>query len=206
MNKEDGLLPFEPTHPGIIIKDEIDARAPLTISDLANRINVPIPYLEEIIKGERDITNDVASTLEKIWGIPANYWMKLQNQYDKDKERIAEKEDKNTVVGFSSGKNLTTASGCVPLGVKSKECSTCKHWDILERDYRGEPSVRDLGIGKCTIVKMYWDMTKWTKKGKRKYTKEGKKLKAFVQDGSDFMADLLTKPTFYCNQYENKPK
>jgi HTH-type transcriptional regulator/antitoxin HigA len=91
MATQNNILPFEATHPGILIKDELDARPDLKQKDLAKELGVKASFLNEIIKGKRPITADIAILLEKILEIPADYWMKFQSQYEIDKARIKEK-------------------------------------------------------------------------------------------------------------------
>ena len=91
MATQNNILPFEATHPGILIKDELDARPDLTQKDLAKELGVKASFLNEIIKGKRPVTADIAILLEKTLEIPADYWMKFQSQYEIDKARIKEK-------------------------------------------------------------------------------------------------------------------
>jgi len=88
---QQNLTPFEATHPGTLIKDELDLRDDLKQKDLAKEMGVKASFLNEIIKGKRPITADCAVILEKILGIPADYWMRFQSQYEIDKARIKEK-------------------------------------------------------------------------------------------------------------------
>lgn len=85
------LIPFEATHPGSLIKDEIDVRNDLTQKDLAVLLGVKPSFLNEIIKGKRPVTADIAILLEKALGIPADYWMKFQSQYEIDCAKIKER-------------------------------------------------------------------------------------------------------------------
>ncbi len=85
------IIPFEATHPGVLIKDELDAREDINQKDLAKELGVKASFLNEIIKGKRPLTADYAIILEKIFEIPADYWMKFQTQYEIDKARIKEK-------------------------------------------------------------------------------------------------------------------
>ncbi len=85
------IIPFEATHPGILIKDELDIRDNVTQKDLAKEMGVKASFLNEIITGKRPLTADYAIILEKILGIPADYWMKFQLQYEIDKARVKEK-------------------------------------------------------------------------------------------------------------------
>lgn len=91
METKNNSIPFEATHPGILIKDEIDARPELTQKELAKELGVKPSFLNEIIKGKRSLTADIAILLEKTLEIPADYWMKFQSQYEIDKARIKEK-------------------------------------------------------------------------------------------------------------------
>ena len=78
-------IPFEATHPGTLIKDELEVRDDINQKDLAKQMGVKASFLNEIIKGKRPITVDFAIILEKILGIPADYWVRFQSQYEIDK-------------------------------------------------------------------------------------------------------------------------
>ncbi len=91
MATQNNILPFEATHPGILIKDELEARPELKQKDLAVELGVKASFLNEIIKGKRPVTADLAILLEKTLEISADYWMKFQSQYEIDKARIKEK-------------------------------------------------------------------------------------------------------------------
>lgn len=85
------IIPFQPTHPGVLIKDELNAREDLKQKDLAFLLGVKPSFLNEVIKGKRSITADLAILLEKALDVPADYWMKFQSQYEIDCARIKEK-------------------------------------------------------------------------------------------------------------------
>ncbi|MFW6327785.1 MAG: HigA family addiction module antitoxin [Bacteroidota bacterium] len=91
MATQNSILPFKATHPGILIKDELDARKDLNQKDLAKELGFHPSFLNEIVKGKRPVTADIAVLLEKVLEIPADYWMKFQSQYEIDKARIKEK-------------------------------------------------------------------------------------------------------------------
>ncbi|MBN1927613.1 MAG: HigA family addiction module antidote protein [Prolixibacteraceae bacterium] len=84
------MIPFEATHPGTVILDEISARN-ISQKELAHELGVLPSFLNEILKGKRAITADFAILLEKSLGISANYWMRFQSQYDIDKAKLKEK-------------------------------------------------------------------------------------------------------------------
>lgn len=85
------IIPFEATHPGALIKDELEIRDDINQRELAILLGVKPSFLNEIIKGKRPITADIAVLLEKILGISAGYWMKFQSQYEIDLAKIKEK-------------------------------------------------------------------------------------------------------------------
>jgi hypothetical protein len=81
-------------------------------------------------------------------------------------------------------------------------CKNCKYWE-LTNSY----PIKDTKIGKCKKAKMFWNSTEWTDEKNddwiaiRTLKKENKTDRAFVQDGSDYMASLLTLEEFGCNQF-----
>ena len=80
-------------------------------------------------------------------------------------------------------------------------CKNCKYWS--ERDKYDED--KKIDVRKCTRVKMFWDCTEWSESDEydgRVFTDAAKGNKAFVQDGSDYIAHLLTLGDFGCNQFE----
>ena len=83
--------PFRAVHPAEIIKDEIKARA-MTQKELAERMGMQAPNVTRLLKGE-NITASIAQKLEDALGIPADFWMRLQTQYDRDVKDIAVRDE-----------------------------------------------------------------------------------------------------------------
>lgn len=81
--KEKTMVPFVATHPGVLLMDELKERR-MTQSELAKTIDVPAPIINDIIKGKRSINAETAVLLEAALDISAEYWMRLQSQYDID--------------------------------------------------------------------------------------------------------------------------
>lgn len=75
------LTPFEPTHPGDLIKDELDYLH-LTQAKLAESIGVRPSLLNEIIKGKRAVNTEMALMIEAALNIPANLLLNLQREYN----------------------------------------------------------------------------------------------------------------------------
>ena len=50
--------------------------------DLADALKVPASRISQILSGERGISADTASRLERFFGAPAKCWLEDQNDYD----------------------------------------------------------------------------------------------------------------------------
>lgn len=83
--------PFSAIHPAEIIKEEIKARS-MTQKELAERMGMQAPNVTRLLKGEK-ITASIAQRLEDALGIPSDFWMRLQTQYDKDVKAIAVRDE-----------------------------------------------------------------------------------------------------------------
>lgn len=75
------LTPFEPTHPGELLKDELEALN-LTQAKLSEAIGVSPSLLNEIIRGKRGVSTEMALLLEAAINIPADLLLNLQNAYN----------------------------------------------------------------------------------------------------------------------------
>jgi antitoxin HigA-1 len=72
-------------HPGEILKTEFMEPMGLTSYALAKALSFPGIY--EVVRGDRAVSADTAIRLGKYFGLPAQFWLNLQNDYDL---RIAE--------------------------------------------------------------------------------------------------------------------
>jgi antitoxin HigA-1 len=71
-----------PTHPGEMLFEEFVKPLGLTQAELARRLGVSYPRLNEIIKGRRSVTPDTALRLSRVLGMPADFWLGLQQDWD----------------------------------------------------------------------------------------------------------------------------
>ena len=67
-------------HPGDILKTEFMEPMGVSAYALAKAINFPGIY--EVVRGDRAISADTAIRLGKYFGLPAQFWLNLQNDYD----------------------------------------------------------------------------------------------------------------------------
>lgn len=75
------LITFEPTHPGELIRDELEARE-LSQAKLASQIGVSPSLLNEVINGKRAVNTEMALLLEAALGIEAELFLNLQSAYN----------------------------------------------------------------------------------------------------------------------------
>ena len=71
-----------PTHPGEMLFEEFVKPLGLTQAELARRLRVSYPRLNEIIKGRRSVTPDTAMRLSRVLGMSADFWLGLQQDWD----------------------------------------------------------------------------------------------------------------------------
>ena len=76
-------------------------------------------------------------------------------------------------------------------------CENCKYWKDKE-----SYSYSKVNVNKCAKIKMFWACVEWSEESE--LIKKDSDTKAFVQDGSDYFAELLTLKDFGCNQFEKK--
>ena len=85
-----------------------------------------------------------------------------------------------------------------------ERCKTCKHWERYKDDEYG--ALRGAGI--CHAAKELWESSESQEDpddGLLEYQALKPELAgvlSFVQDGSNYMAKLVTMPDFGCVQYE----
>lgn len=103
-------IPFAPTHPTEIIKDEIKARG-MSKKELADRMGMKSANLSRFLKGE-NITPAIAAKLESALDIPADMWLKLQVRYDKDTKAVAQRDEREKIA--ISSELMLSALLCLP--------------------------------------------------------------------------------------------
>jgi len=81
------MLPGDLFHPSEIIKDELQARGMRQV-DLVNQSGYNKGFISLLLKGERNITSTVALALENVFGISAEFWIRLQKNYELNKELL----------------------------------------------------------------------------------------------------------------------
>ena len=71
-----------PTHPGEMLLKEFLEPFGMTQSELARRIGVSWPRINEIVNGKRGVTPDTALRLSRLFGNSVEFWLNGQRNWD----------------------------------------------------------------------------------------------------------------------------
>lgn len=69
-------------HPGEILREEFLKPLGLTAYELAKRLRVPIPRVNDIVLERRGISADTAIRLARFFGTTEQFWLNLQAAYE----------------------------------------------------------------------------------------------------------------------------
>jgi len=98
--KMNEYVPFEATHPGELIKDELQERG-MTQKVLSEMTGIKPSVISETISGKRAVSLNVAVALEEALGIPADMLMNLQTQYNLDSANIAKRDSQRETISVT---------------------------------------------------------------------------------------------------------
>jgi addiction module HigA family antidote len=71
-----------PTHPGEMLQKEFLKPLRLSQAELAEKLGVSYPRVNELVHGKRGVTPDTALRLERLFGMEAQFWLNLQLAWD----------------------------------------------------------------------------------------------------------------------------
>ena len=72
---------FHEVHPGVILKEELQARR-VSAAAFALQLRVPPQRIQEIVAGRRAITPETALRIGTALGTGARLWLAMQQAYD----------------------------------------------------------------------------------------------------------------------------
>ncbi len=76
-----GKIHFTPVHPGEVLQDELE-EIEVTQTALAKHIGVLPKTVNEICRGKRGISTEMAMKLSKALGGSPQFWLNLQNNWE----------------------------------------------------------------------------------------------------------------------------
>jgi addiction module HigA family antidote len=85
---------YEPNYailPGEVLSSELELRD-MSQQELSKRTGLSAKHIVSIVKGKAPITPETAIKLERAIGMPANYWLNLESNYQEIKARLDEEE------------------------------------------------------------------------------------------------------------------
>ena len=85
------LEAFYPTHPGEVLKEELQVRR-LSQKHFAEVIGIPYTMLNDILNAKRPVSTDFALTMEAAIGVNAELLVNMQTRYNL---QMARKDIKN---------------------------------------------------------------------------------------------------------------
>lgn len=91
MMTEERVWPDIAIPPGETLAETLEAKH-LSQAELARRAGRPVQAISEIIQGKKEITPETALALERVLGIPAHIWIRLEADYRTTKARLADRE------------------------------------------------------------------------------------------------------------------
>lgn len=77
--------------PGETLEEMLEERG-MTQKELARRMGRPLKTVNEIVKGKVALTADTALQLERVLGVPANFWNRREADYREYCSRVAEQQ------------------------------------------------------------------------------------------------------------------
>ena len=72
----------KPTHPGLIIRDDVLPALQLSVNEAAKQLGVSRVTLSRVINGRSAITSEMALRVGKWVGNGPEIWLRMQGQYD----------------------------------------------------------------------------------------------------------------------------
>ena len=75
------LKPYKPTHPGEVLKDELEYRG-ISQRGLAKEIGISYSAFNEMLNGKRSLSPELAMMMEAALGVDAAPLLAMQNEYD----------------------------------------------------------------------------------------------------------------------------
>ncbi len=83
------FVQLPPMHPGEVLREEFLGPLRISAYALAKAMHVPLTRIDQIVKERRSISGDTALRLSKCLGTSAEFWVRLQADYELQAARAA---------------------------------------------------------------------------------------------------------------------
>jgi antitoxin HigA-1 len=71
-----------PEHPGTLLRDHVLPGLGLSVSQAARDLAITRQTLHRILAGDAAITCEMAARLERLCGVPPEFWLERQHRYE----------------------------------------------------------------------------------------------------------------------------
>lgn len=76
-------------HPGEVLREEFLKPMGISAYELAKRLHVPVPRVNDIVLERRGISADTAIRLSRFFGTTEQFWMNLQAAYEVNRAKAS---------------------------------------------------------------------------------------------------------------------
>jgi len=87
-------------HPGEVLREDFLQPLEITAYRLSKDVNIPQTRISLILQGKRRITADTAIRLSKYFGVTAQFWLGLQNDYDLEEEQLNKEKEYSMIPNY----------------------------------------------------------------------------------------------------------
>ncbi|TLU81872.1 MAG: HigA family addiction module antidote protein [Chlorobium sp.] len=108
MTKRNEYIPQTISHPGLTLREKL-VELGMSQKEFAVRTGKPEQTIVKVINGESSLTPDMAVQFESVLGIPANFWLKRQQNYD---EAVARAKRRDVLL---SGRDWARSFPCAKM-------------------------------------------------------------------------------------------
>lgn len=74
-------------HPGEVLREEFLKPMGMSVYELAKRLRVPAPRVNDIVLERRGVSADTAVRLSRFFGTTEQFWLNLQGAYEVSRVR-----------------------------------------------------------------------------------------------------------------------
>lgn len=124
MAKHDPIEEFSPDYmppPGETIADLLEEQE-MTQTELANRLGVSLKHLNQVVRGSASISAELALGLERVFSVPADFWLTREAIFRAHKARRDEEPDLRGALSWAERFPLKELQkrGLLPRGVQDE--------------------------------------------------------------------------------------
>ena len=80
-------------HPGEVLREEFLKPLGMSAYELAKRLRVPVPRVNDIVLERRGISADTAVRLSRFFGTTDQFWLNLQSAYEISRVKAEHADD-----------------------------------------------------------------------------------------------------------------